>query len=167
MKINKMILVASFGVALLAISCNNKPKNIDKEVVASEKQSIENIVPLSVEKGKNVLQMHCFSCHNPKSESHDNMLAPPLAGIKYKYKNLYSDRAEFIAKMSDFVFEPTKDNAVMKGPVKRFGLMPKTTLMSKEEVFEVVAFIYDNEMDVPQWFPEHFEDQHGKAWSER
>ncbi|GAB5552526.1 MAG: hypothetical protein Sapg2KO_21170 [Saprospiraceae bacterium] len=47
----------------------------------------------------------------------------------------------------------------MKGPIKRFGLMPKTTL-SKNEIQELVKYIYHEELETPKWFPEHFEEEH-------
>ena len=48
----------------------------------------------------------------------------------------------------------------MKGPLRRFGLMPKNNL-NDEEVKALVAFIYDNDIEAPSWFAEHFEEQHG------
>ncbi|MFT4566735.1 MAG: hypothetical protein ACI9FN_001696, partial [Saprospiraceae bacterium] len=35
---------------------------------------------MSLVEVKKLLKMHCFSCHYPVAVSHDNMLAPPLAG---------------------------------------------------------------------------------------
>ena len=62
--------------------------------------------------------------------------------------------------MSDFLEQPTSANAVMKGPVKRFGLMPKSVL-DKNQLRSISAFIYDHELKIPKWFPEHFEENHG------
>jgi hypothetical protein len=109
--------------------------------------------------------MHCFSCHYPAAVSHDNMLAPPLAGIKYKYKEIFQDRVQFIAKMAAFIDNPSKENAIMKGPVRRFGPMPKS-ILSKKQILEILTFIYDKILDVPAWFPEHFEDGHNKKWTQ-
>jgi cytochrome c551/c552 len=118
------------------------------------------------EEGLIGLQTNCYSCHNPNTESHDSMLAPPLAGIKYKYMSLYPEEEVFVKKMSEFVAMPSKENAVMKGPVKRFGLMPKPAL-AKEEILELVKYIYHNELEVPQWFSGHFEEQHGVKWENK
>lgn len=149
---------------VLIFACTNEPKNKNQQLTKNEIRDINNITSLHEVDATNILKVHCYSCHNPKSESHDNILAPPLAGIKYKYKQLYSDRAEFIGKMSDFIIHPSEENAVMKGPVRRFGLMPKTTLINQKEVHEIVAFIYDNPLEYPEWFPQHFKEQHGQSW---
>lgn len=131
----------------------------------AELAEIQDLSPLSIDDGKKLLITSCYTCHNPKSKSHDSMLAPPLAGIKYKYKEIYPTRSVFIAQMSSFLIKPTKENALMKGPVKRFGLMPPTGLSSKQ-ILELTAFIYDNSLDVPTWFEEHFEEQHDKKWEQ-
>ena len=102
----------------------------------------------------------CYTCHNPKAESHDEMLAPPLAGIKMQYMRQTGTREAFIQRMADFVKNPTEEAAIMKGPVKRFGLMPKPALTA-EEIESIVAYIYDNEIPQPSWYEEHHKKMHG------
>lgn len=163
MKINTLIIAL---IALVFYSCNNKPNNSHKKLNKEEQIEINNIQSISKEIGLNMLKTNCYSCHNPNSETHDNMLAPPLVGIKYKYKSLYKSEELFIVQMSDFIDNPNKENAVMKGPVRRFGLMPKTTL-SKTEIQELVKFIYHTELAIPSWFSKHFEEEHNIKWEER
>ncbi len=163
MKKMKHIIILTIGLWLIGISCSTKPSNVDESITPQENEKIEQTVSLSAEAGDMALKTHCYSCHNPKSQSHDDMLAPPLAGIKYKYSQLYPERAEFISKMSAFVHHPTKENAVMRGPVRRFGLMPPTAL-DQNEIYQIVAFINDHEVPYPDWFSEHFEEEHGKSW---
>ncbi|MFQ3212678.1 MAG: hypothetical protein ACJAT1_001123 [Marivirga sp.] len=55
------------------------------------------------------------------------MLAPPLAGIKQLYVQESGNRIDFIKRMAAFVVNPNEESALMKGPIKRFGLMPKLT----------------------------------------
>ena len=102
----------------------------------------------------------CYTCHNPKVASHDEMLAPPLAGIKMQYKRVAGTREEFIQHMGSFVRNPTEEAAIMKGPVNRFGLMPKPAI-SGEEIDKIVAFIYDNDIPQPDWYAEHHRKMHG------
>lgn len=122
------------------------------------------IVTLPVEEGNKLLAQNCFACHNPGVPSHDDMLAPPLAGIKYNYQKNTADRDEFINRMASFVYEPDSKKALMRGPVKKFGLMPKTVL-TKEEIISIVAFIHDQPIQEPTWFSEHFEEKHGTKWN--
>lgn len=153
-------------VVFLLSSCNSKPANLDDVLSTEEKQEVERTASLSGKEGLAKLNTYCYSCHSPKSKSHDDMLAPPLAGIKYKYSRTYQDKTLFVSRMADFVNNPSKSNAMMKGPVRRFGLMPKVSL-SKDEINELCLFIYEHELETPAWFPDHFEEQHGKLWKDR
>ncbi|PKR81814.1 hypothetical protein CW751_00290 [Brumimicrobium salinarum] len=161
----KIILLLTSSILLFS-SCKRKSENTSNVLGAEEIPEIQSINTLQKSEGLNLLKNNCFSCHNPNSESHDNMLAPPLAGIKHKYKQLYTTEELFIAQMSDFVNNPTKENSIMKGPVKRFGLMPKTPL-KKSEIQEIVKFIYKTELPKPKWFKEHFEEKHNIEWEKR
>jgi cytochrome c5 len=157
--------VLFFLTLLTTAACSSAPENQNRQLSEQEQQSIQALAPISTEEGNQLLEKHCYSCHNPKSDSHDSMLAPPLAGIKYKYQEFYPDRTKFIAQMADFVQNPSSENALMKGPVKKFGLMPKVVL-SEEEIRTIVAFMYDAELAVPKWFPAHFKEQHGQEWAQ-
>lgn len=106
-----------------------------------------------------LLETNCYACHNPNSNSHDEILAPPLAGIKRRYLKSSSDRASFISRMSSFVENPSKEKAIMKGPINRFGLMPKPEV-SKEDIITIVTYIHDNELQEPEWFKGHHQGSH-------
>lgn len=152
-------------VLFFTSACNREPANKEAVISDGEMAKIENLRSLTAEEGSSMLKLHCFTCHNPQSPSHDEMLAPPLAGIKWRYQKMYPDRSTFIARMTDFVSGPTEENALMKGPVRRFGLMPKPTL-GKDEIRELAGYIFDHKLEVPEWFAEHFEEEQGKKWEE-
>ena len=156
-------LVLLLLLAFTFVDCNRAPKNIDQKITESELVSIESIPELSKEEGLKLLKTNCYACHNPQAASHDEMLAPPLAGIKHNYMNYYTDRNMFIARMSDYINNPSKENAIMKGPIRRFGIMPKTTL-DANQIKTITAFIFDNELEVPNWFSDHFKKEKGKPW---
>ncbi len=59
-----------------------------------------------------LLVTNCYACIT----SHDDILAPPLAGIKRRYLRFTNDRAKFVAGMASFVSNPTEGAAIMKGP---------------------------------------------------
>jgi hypothetical protein len=142
------VLVGSFG-------CQNpKQENASKSNQETLKSSA-----ISTDSTSNLLAINCYICHDPGSSSHDDLLAPPLAGIKKRYMNATGNRAAFIERMSSFAFNPTKDAAMMKGPIKRFGLMPKTAL-DQPQIEAIVKYIYDNEIPAPSWFGEHEKQMH-------
>lgn len=152
-----------FFLLVLLASCAGKPNVIDRTLTDVELAVINKIPSFTQGEGQLTLQTNCYTCHNPSSASHDDMIAPPLAGIKYNYQKAYPNKELFIAQMSDFIQEPKKETAMMQGPIKRFGLMPKTAL-SKTEIQQIVLYIFDNKLEVPAWFPEHFEDEKGEPW---
>lgn len=110
-----------------------------------------------VDAGLTLLEKHCYACHNPNTASHDEIIAPPLFGIKNNYRNTFPEKEKFIAAMEAFINTPTEEKALMKGPIKRFGLMPKPAV-SPEEVKLIVRYIESNEMQKPKWYDAH----HGK-----
>lgn len=110
-----------------------------------------------VDPGLVLLQKHCYVCHNPNTASHDAIIAPPLFGIKNHYKTAFPEKKEFLIAMEEFINDPSEEKALMKGPVKRFGLMPKP-IVSSEEIKLIVEYIEANEVEKPKWYDTH----HGK-----
>lgn len=102
------------------------------------------------DEGLLLLERHCYTCHNPKSKSHDEIIAPPLWGMKKHYLEAYPEKDAFEKAMMEFIQNPTEEKALMKGPFKRFGLMPKPAV-SQEDLQKIVSYIYSNELENPQW----------------
>lgn len=107
--------------------------------------------------GLELLKKHCYVCHNPNTASHDEIIAPPLFGIKNNYQKNFPEKVRFIEAMEGFITSPSEEKALMKGPVKRFGLMPKPAI-SPEEIKLIVSYIEANEVEKPKWYDSH----HGK-----
>ena len=157
---NNFYLIA-FCSALLFLGFINDTNDSTDSIKTYQKSERLNITTISNEVALERLKINCYACHNPNSQSHDDILAPPLAGIKHKYKKTYPQEEIFIEQMTDFINSPSQEKAIMKGPVKRFGVMPKTAL-SEIEIQELVKYIYNNDLETPVWFQEHFEEKHGK-----
>lgn len=64
--------------------------------------------------------------------------------------------------MLSFILNPKEETAVMKGPIKRFGLMPKPAV-SEEDLKKIIAYIYDNELENPAWHIEKDNQEKGKG----
>ncbi len=105
---------------------------------------------------------YCYTCHNPDVASHEDMIAPPLFGIKNHYLQSTNGRDEFINNMTAFIMNPTEETALMKGPVRRFGLMPRHEL-TEDQVRSIVTFIHDNEIPAPAWYESHHKKKHGNS----
>lgn len=103
-----------------------------------------------IEDGLKLLTKHCYTCHDPKSKSHDEIIAPPLWGVKKHYLDAFPEKEQFSKAMMEFILNPNEENAIMKGPIKRFGLMPKP-VVSEEEARQIIAYIYETEIENPAW----------------
>lgn len=154
-KIGLTGMIVLFFTLLATFAC----QNTKQESIAGLNQEPFHSSSITSDSASNLLAINCYVCHDPKSSSHDELLAPPLAGIKKRYKSATSNRAEFIQKMTSFAFNPSKDAAMMKGPIKRFGLMPKTAL-DQPQIEAIVTYIHDNEIPAPSWFGEHEKQMH-------
>ena len=107
-----------------------------------------------------LVKQNCYSCHSPNSASHDDIIAPPLEAVKRRYLEATGDdKAAFVSKMSRFLIDPSEQLAVMKGPVRRFGVMPKFN-WSEETIAKMVEYMYENELEQPAWFEQHHRERH-------
>lgn len=104
-----------------------------------------------------LLTKKCYTCHNPESDSHDNIIAPPLTAIKKKYKKTYKSKALFVSEFSAFILNPTEEKAI--GPTHKFGLMPKIEI-NKLEAETIANFVYQTALPYPDWLPQHWEEKH-------
>ena len=122
----------------------------------SVKKDVSEIHP-----GKKLLETQCYVCHNPVLK-HDDRVAPPMIAIKKHYINDDVSKEEFINSMQNWIKNPTKENAKMFGAVRRFGLMPKQAY-PEETIKQIADYLYDNEIEKPEWFDEHHNKEKGKG----
>ncbi|MCP4457388.1 MAG: cytochrome c [Cytophagales bacterium] len=153
-----LIFITLVLSSIVLSSCGNIETKAQVDMSYLNLANAEEVLDAQ-DKGYELLKSTCYACHNPAAGSHDEMLAPPLAGIKMRYKRGYENREEFVAAMSKHVSNPSEESALMKGPIKRFGLMPNLNLMD-EDVRLIVEYIYDNDLDEPDWFADHAKKMH-------
>jgi hypothetical protein len=110
--------------------------------------------------GAELIKQNCYSCHNPDAADHDMLIAPPLEATKRRYLARFKTEEAFKDNMISFLKEPSKEKAIMNGPVKRFGVMPKFQ-WSDEVIEKMVDYIYANKLEQPDWFEEHYQEMHG------
>ncbi len=132
---------------LIALSCQSE-------------QSADPNAPVDAERAITFMETNCYTCHDPKAPE-NGRIAPPMIAVKRHYMDVGMDRTQFISHMVDFVDNPTMEKAHLKGAIKKFGLMPKLSY-NKNDLSNLAAYIYDNEIEQPEWFEEHYQ-QHGKG----
>ncbi|MEO9570505.1 MAG: DUF3365 domain-containing protein [Polaribacter sp.] len=111
--------------------------------------------------GKRLMETNCYICHNPTA-TEDNRIGPPMIAIKRHYKKDNTTKEEFINAMQTWIKNPTNENAKMFGAVKRFGLMPKQ-IFPKETIEQIADYMFDNEIEQPEWFEEHYNKERGNS----
>ncbi|CAG5083867.1 c-type heme family protein [Parvicella tangerina] len=97
--------------------------------------------------GAKLVQQKCNSCHNPDTPP-GSRLAPPFFAIQKHYKKGYGSKEDFIAAVEAFVLNPSEDKVLMKGAVKKFGVMPKMEF-DQAELHAIAAYIYGGSFTHP------------------
>lgn len=152
---NYISILPTAFLALLLVSCNDtKKSNYSKQTDVEVKTTTYTA---SNHPGKKLMETKCYVCHNPSAD-HDSRIAPPMVAIKSHYLNDETTKDKFINSVWNFVKQPSKDKTKMRGAVKRFGVMPYQPF-SEEDIKLISDYMYDFEIDEPEWFKEHIEEE--------
>jgi cytochrome c len=112
--------------------------------------------------GKQLYIKHCNSCHGVEhGMDMSKRAAPPVFAVKMHYIGTYSDKDSFVMAISDWLETRDVDNSMMRGAVRRFGVMPEVQV-TRDEAEKIAEFIYEGNLENPVGFEEHYEQQHGK-----
>lgn len=136
-------------------SCKDSQKpSYSKKKVTSNLKVQEHI-------GKRLMETNCYTCHSPSSNETERV-APPMIAIKKHYINNNTTKDVFIESMQNWIKNPTEENAKMPGAVKRFGVMPKQAF-PKETIKQISDYMFDNDIEKPDWFDDHHNKNSGKG----
>jgi len=103
----------------------------------------------------------CYTCHDATTLE-EARLCPPMAAIKRRYLLEGGTRDEFINEILAWTEKPSLEKAKMRGAVDRFGVMPYLAF-PKDNIKEIAEYLYDNDIDQPEWFEEHYQKNHGNG----
>ena len=106
-----------------------------------------------------LFQQKCYACHSIATKSHDDIIAPPMMAVKRRYSRQYDNKEDFVNAVVSYAIDPKAENALMMGAVNQFKAMPKQDF-KKEDLKKIAAYIYDNEIETPEWFEDHFQQNH-------
>ncbi len=110
--------------------------------------------------GHELLKNNCYSCHSPQG-SHENRAAPPMIAVKRHYVDEIVSEEQFTKEFVAFVSNPTEEHSKMPGARRRFGLMPKMNY-DKADLAKIAHYVYHADLEVPDWFEKHYQEEHGK-----
>lgn len=110
--------------------------------------------------GKVLLEKECYVCHNPKSTRAD-MIAPPMIAIKKHYIDGNTGKEDFSEALIQWVNDPEAETK-MPGAHKTFGSMPYLPY-SDDAIRQIAEYMYDYEIEKPEWFEAHYKEAHHKT----
>ena len=144
-----------FVITILLISCNKKGANNSDKIVENDtlKQKTQE------EDGLTLFKQTCYACHSVTTQSHDEIIAPPMAVVKMRYKMRYPTEKEFVNAMVNYATDPKEEKALMQGAVQQFKVMPHQNF-DQNNLRIIATYIYNNKLEKPKWFDEHFMQQH-------
>lgn len=105
--------------------------------------------------GKELMKTYCYACHNPTTAEADR-IAPPMIAIKRHYITENTTKEEFTHAVMNWVKGPVPEKAKLYGAVRRFGVMPYQAF-SEDTIQKISEYIYDYEIEQPEWFEEHYQ----------
>ena len=147
------------AIFLVFASCKDVKK---VEHLSTEISSDEGSVNLgSDHPGKELMETLCYACHNA-TVPEESRLAPPMIAMKRRYLMDSNSKEEFINNITVWMKEPSLEKSKMFGAVDRFGVMPYLPT-SDENVRLIAEYLYDFDIDQPEWFEEHFQNQQGQG----
>ncbi len=146
-----IIILSAFGLLAIAHSCDTSNEN------QQQTEAPVSMIQNDLSNGFNLLDKNCFSCHSPKG-AHDARIAPPMVAIKKHYIDEETSLEAFSADLIAFVQNPTAENSKMPGAINKFGVMPKMEF-SEKELRDIAAYIFETELEEPEWFEEHYQQE--------
>ncbi|MCB0456733.1 MAG: DUF3365 domain-containing protein [Flavobacteriaceae bacterium] len=138
------------------ISCNNGDKKEYSDSINEVNTSLQNTHP-----GKKLMETYCYVCHSPTATM-ESRVAPPMIAVKKHYISENTTKEMFLTAFKAWMKEPSEEKVKMPGAVKKFGLMPYQPY-TEEVIDKIGEYIYDFDIEQPDWFNDHFNQEHGKG----
>jgi hypothetical protein len=115
------------------------------------------------EEGEKLFNTHCTSCHGAAVGGMDmsKRIAPPIAAVRLHYIDIYPDEASFVGAVTSWVEKQDESKSLMRGAIQKFKIMPPLVI-AKEDAAKIASFIYDGNIEKPEGFEKHVEEEHGK-----
>lgn len=146
-------LIVLLMLIVISTSCNKQKNSDDFSIDKSANSETVNT------DGLNLLKQNCYACHSVTTKSHDEIIAPPMIAVKKRYLMQYDNKEDFVNAMVAFSLNPNAENALMYGAVNQFNVMPKQNF-KEEDLKKIATYIYENEIEKPEWFDAHFQENH-------
>lgn len=115
------------------------------------------------EAGEKLFNSACAACHGITGGMDMNKrIAPPIAGVRKHYLDIYPDEASFVKAISSWVEKQDESKSLMRGAIRKFKIMPPIVI-PKEDVEKIAAYIYSGNIQKPEGLDQHMNEMHGKT----
>lgn len=157
-----ILIVVSAVAYCISFNQESKENNYARLTYVTNIEEVSTFINIKEEEGYALMKANCYVCHNPNSASHDDVIAPPFKAVKMHYTRQFDSKEEFVNAVVNWVLEPSEDKALMYGAVNRFKVMPKL-ILDKNDLEKIASYLYDNDVDEPEWMGEHMKEEKGKG----
>lgn len=82
-----------------------------------------------------------------------------MIAVKKRYLMQFDNKSDFVDALVAYAKDPKAENALMPGAVDKFKAMPKQAF-EEDDLRKIAAYIYDNQIETPVWFEDHFKENH-------
>ena len=141
---------------VLFSSCNKQKSSEDFNTNTQANSETENAEALAL------FQQKCYACHSVTTKSHDEIIAPPMIAVKKRYSMQFDNKEDFVNAVVAYAHDPKAENALMPGAIEKFKAMPKQAF-DVADLKKIATYIYNNEIETPEWFEGHFQQNHKKG----
>lgn len=97
---------------------------------------------------------YCNTCHGVGDLNMDEMLAPPLWGVRAHYLAHSPEPEDFVEAMTTFLHEPQRETSRMPLELAHYDLKAPVSL-KEAEIRSVVWAIYAGRVERPVWLREY------------
>lgn len=114
-----------------------------------------SVLPMQlVEQGVRLMPTHCNTCHGVGEFGIDEMLAPPLWGVRAHYLAHFSEPDAFVDAITEFLLEPQAAASCLPLELAHYGLKAPVSL-TESELRSVAWAIYAGQVERPVWAREY------------
>lgn len=115
------------------------------------------------EAGEKLFKTYCMACHGASVGGMDmsKRIAPPIAAVRLHYIDTYPDEASFVQAVTAWTEKQDASKSLMRGAINKFKIMPPI-VVPKEDAAKIAAYIYSGDIEKPEGFEKHVEEEHGK-----
>lgn len=153
-----MKIVYLLAILLLITGCKDAKNS---EYTKADKTDTLDVIASESHPGRKIMETECYICHNPKA-SEEGMIAPPIIAIKKHYINEETTKEQFQYDLVSWINNPSEEKSKMPGALKKFGIMPLQPF-PEDKIKWIAEYIYDYEIDEPDWFEEHYQKGRGNG----